>query len=164
MRSAENPADCTSRGLFPSALLEHPLWWSGPPWLIQDKSEWLTMEIEMDHLPSEEMRVTLSITTHDVSDMIQVKDYSSYTKLLRIVAWIKRFVDRCQHKGEEYKPYLTQPEIMNSEHFLFKASQATHFEIELQALQKRITLPKHSPLLPPFPFSHDEGLIRVGGR
>lgn len=27
---AENPADCASRGLFPSELLEHKLWWSGP--------------------------------------------------------------------------------------------------------------------------------------
>ena len=24
--SAENPADCTSRGMFPSEILEHQLW------------------------------------------------------------------------------------------------------------------------------------------
>ena len=27
----ENPADCASRGLFPSELLVHDLWWHGPP-------------------------------------------------------------------------------------------------------------------------------------
>ena len=27
----ENPADCASRGIFPLELLEHKLWWNGPP-------------------------------------------------------------------------------------------------------------------------------------
>ncbi len=30
VKGLENPADCGSRGLFPSELLEHDLWWSGP--------------------------------------------------------------------------------------------------------------------------------------
>ncbi len=29
----ENPADYASRGLFPSELLDHDLWWNGPAWL-----------------------------------------------------------------------------------------------------------------------------------
>jgi hypothetical protein len=28
----ENPANCASRGLFPSELLVHELWWNGPRW------------------------------------------------------------------------------------------------------------------------------------
>ena len=36
----ENPADCASRGLYPSELLDHSLWWKGPPWLYLDSSEW----------------------------------------------------------------------------------------------------------------------------
>lgn len=30
--SSENPADCASRGLLPSELLDHKLWWKGPTW------------------------------------------------------------------------------------------------------------------------------------
>ena len=28
----QNPADCVYRGLFPSELLKHEIWWDGPPW------------------------------------------------------------------------------------------------------------------------------------
>lgn len=31
--ASHNPADCATRTIFPSALLTHPLWWSGPHWL-----------------------------------------------------------------------------------------------------------------------------------
>ena len=33
---AENPTDCTSRGLMPSEILDHDLWWQGPDWLRRD--------------------------------------------------------------------------------------------------------------------------------
>ena len=38
--SADNPADCASRGLFLSELLEHKLWWNGPDWLKLPSSFW----------------------------------------------------------------------------------------------------------------------------
>ena len=31
----DNPADAGSRGMLPSELLEHELWWVGPSWLHQ---------------------------------------------------------------------------------------------------------------------------------
>ncbi|XP_015120520.1 uncharacterized protein LOC107043500 [Diachasma alloeum] len=36
----ENPADCASRGISPSQLADHQLWWSGPEWINQDPKEW----------------------------------------------------------------------------------------------------------------------------
>ena len=38
--SEHNPADCASRGLLPRELLNHHLWWAGPPWLIQPPDKW----------------------------------------------------------------------------------------------------------------------------
>ncbi|UYV82256.1 hypothetical protein LAZ67_21001470 [Cordylochernes scorpioides] len=31
--SKDNPADCASRGITPSELVDHSLWWRGPTWL-----------------------------------------------------------------------------------------------------------------------------------
>ena len=35
-----NPADCVSRGIFPSELINHHLWWHGPEWLSKPQNEW----------------------------------------------------------------------------------------------------------------------------
>ena len=34
----ENPADCASRGVMPSELIEHELWWNGPEWLSEEST------------------------------------------------------------------------------------------------------------------------------
>ena len=33
VNGTDNPTDCASKGLFPSELLNHVLWWNGPEWL-----------------------------------------------------------------------------------------------------------------------------------
>lgn len=35
-----NPVDCASRGLFPSELIDHPLWWTGPSFLRNTDDQW----------------------------------------------------------------------------------------------------------------------------
>jgi len=39
MHSSDNPADCTSRGLNPCDLIDHHLWWNGPPWLAKPRDK-----------------------------------------------------------------------------------------------------------------------------
>lgn len=38
--SADNPADCASRGINPDELENHLMWWKGPQWLSQNISDW----------------------------------------------------------------------------------------------------------------------------
>ncbi|XP_022172770.1 uncharacterized protein LOC111035451, partial [Myzus persicae] len=56
----ENPVDCASRGLFPSELLNHSLWWTGPSFLLNPPEKWpklLLTELEdYDGPPSNETR------------------------------------------------------------------------------------------------------------
>ena len=52
--SADNPADCASRGVLPSQLLEHELWWSGTHWLVLDPAQWPKREKTAVQPPAEE--------------------------------------------------------------------------------------------------------------
>ena len=40
VRTEHNPADCLPRGVMLSELINHPLWWKGPPWLELESSKW----------------------------------------------------------------------------------------------------------------------------
>ena len=40
VNGTENSVDCASRGLFPSELLGHELWWNGPRWLKLSSTGW----------------------------------------------------------------------------------------------------------------------------
>lgn len=53
VRSSSNPADCASRGLMPSELLQHALYWSGPDFLCCDESTWecLSTPLPVNQLP-----------------------------------------------------------------------------------------------------------------
>ncbi len=56
VKSADNPADCASRGILPSELLDHHLWWKGPPWLSLTPSCWPTRPCDISEDCPDELR------------------------------------------------------------------------------------------------------------
>ncbi|XP_043493624.1 uncharacterized protein LOC122518642 [Polistes fuscatus] len=94
-----NPADCASRGLIASQLIDHPLWWSGPPWLSQSPEFWPSSippspEEDLEERPG--ISLALSQPQPLVWDLVDLPQSSSFhrhlTKLLRITALIQRAV------------------------------------------------------------------------
>ena len=160
-----NPADCASRGLFPSELVQHSLWWDGPQWLKQSPADWPKQSpLPPSDLPEEEREVALHTTVADHSPVIPVDRYSSFDRLKRVTAWILRFVHNCQNHAEKKSSSLSVCELKAAERYWIKIVQNTHFLEEINSLKKQIPLRSSSPLLSLHPFVDSSGLLRVGGR
>ena len=165
----QNPADCASRGLFPSELLEHDLWWNGPEWLYLAPDEWPKQSHPMVSRVSEEEREMCLVTTFvpRKTAVLDIGKYSSFTKLKRVTAWLLRFVHNCRARKDNAKPeifFLAVREITAAECYWLSISQSVYFPAELKALKSHSAIPDTSCLMPLRPFLDSLGLIRVGGR
>ena len=165
----QNPADCASRGLFPSELLEHSLWWHGPEWLKLSSTEWPKLPLPSHTVSTDgekEICVITSVVVPETS-VLNVENYSSYTKLKRITAWIMRFAYNCRalkRNLNRKSSSLQVEELMSAERYLLLIAQQNHFSKEIKALKNNKDIPKSSCLLPLHPFVDSSMLLRVGGR
>ena len=81
VNGTDNPADCVSRGLFPSELLNHYLWWNGPEWLKLPSTDWPKLSTIPDVGPSnEEREVCIHTTLHQKTPLIPLDRFSDFTR------------------------------------------------------------------------------------
>ena len=164
VNTKDNPADVASRGMAPGELIDFLLWWNGPSWLLHPPDDWpiradLTLFKE---LPETRKPVYIVMVVKD--DIIQ--RYCSYNKLLRIVAWCRRFVFNCKNtqRNRSAESNLSLEEVESAERQLFKLSQLHYFQAEIRALGSTKDLPTATSIANQRPFLDDHGLLRVGGR
>ena len=166
----ENPADCASRGLFPSELLTHSLWWHGPPWLQQEPPHWPQQHDIPLAVPSEEEReICLATMAVPQCPIIPLKHYSTFTQFQRVTAWMFRFIkNRCllgtRRCERTTTAGLSVAELVSAEQYWILLSQIDHFPSEVSLLQAKQPLPNNSCLLSLHPFLDSDGILRVGGR
>ena len=166
----ENPADCASRGLFPTQLREHDLWWEGPHWLQQNLLMWPNLSPET--IPEEEKEMCHLTTTTIIEfkqPVIPIDRFSSYAHLRRITAWIYQFVNNaCVSASRRSTPnkchHLSVAELVVAENYWISVAQQELFPDELKSLRSDLPLSKDSILLPFRPFLDESRLLRVGGR
>ena len=95
-----NPADLPSRGCSPSQLVASN-WWLGPKWLTKSSHEWPDIKREVN-----EEEVSAEIKKSSMTHMINVDElnfkasefFSSYSKIVRFLAWMNRFLNNCRNK------------------------------------------------------------------
>ncbi|KAL6418585.1 hypothetical protein ACFW04_011987 [Cataglyphis niger] len=89
----ENLADCASRGISPSELVDHLLWWRGPPWLSEDRTSWLSSREGQptENMPEERVNVhAVAAPVPEVTEPEELTRFSSLNRLVRVTAWCRR--------------------------------------------------------------------------
>ena len=167
----QNPADCASRGLSARELLQHPLWWHGPPWLEKEplvrpaKPGRTNKDDETDeaHKPKSLQVVAALLPS---PDQIFETCSNSWTKIVRVLCWITRFISRARRKPTLSSEVLSVDEVNAADLTLQKRSQQRIFSQELRQLKASPPQPLHnkSSILALHPEIDKKGLLSVGGR
>ncbi|XP_029175258.1 uncharacterized protein LOC114943741 [Nylanderia fulva] len=170
--SQENPADCTSRGLSASELLSHPLWWTGPPWLQKHSTSWpihdasVPLSSDAIHKIAIETRQSAVLHVESVEEWDLVYKFSNWTKLVRVTAYVLRFVYLLKktRKFSCASPALNADELNDAETFWLNYVQKRSFDSEIDSLRKDKSISKKSSLRTFSPFLGEDALLRLGGR
>ena len=167
VESADNLADCSSRGLFPSELIRHELWWNSPDWLRSLPTQWPRQYVvpAVEVTTEERGNACLHIVTYGPTPLIPLDQSSSSLHLKRVTAWVLRFISNCRNRRSHNKSiYLTTDELRNSERYWALFTQEQAFQKEMEILREENSLPPSSRLFTLHPFIDSFSLLRVGGR
>lgn len=157
----DNPADCLSRGLTPAQLLEHPLWFNGPAFARLPVSEWPVHSFDpaavIDEIPEQKVNILVTAAAVPKTPLVFYElatRISSWSKLLRIVIYVLRFLRKLSRKFEV-------SQLDTAEKYVVKDLQKVHFDSELKKAEAGIKLPPAFLKLNAFV---KDGVFRVGGR
>ncbi|GFT83767.1 integrase catalytic domain-containing protein [Nephila pilipes] len=161
----QNPADHLSRGILPSKLSKLKNWWYGPDWLTQEPSLWPTEDLSSyEQLKTDNKAckpLTQSLYVETINPVIDITHYSSYTKLLRVTAWILHFLHNCRNE-QRFQFELTAEELQKAKDYWILNVQQQCFHVEMEALKNNRPLPTTSKIAQFNPFLKNNQ-IRLGG-
>ena len=91
--------------------------------------------------------------------------FSSYVRLLRVFAWIRRFCEKARKLNKvPFPDYLTVLELYSARNALFVVSQKFTYCHESLILMKNKQLSTSHPMGSLSPYLDSRGIMRVGGR
>lgn len=157
----ENPSDCLSRGMLPSQLVSHDLWWNGPTWLRCAPEEWPVRPFSPSNcgeLPEHKSTVMTVVSQVEQPILCELAHrISSWDKLLRIIAYVFKFI-RPKAKIE----LRSNQAMMIAERAMVHDVQSVHFKKDIKLI-KSDKMPSRK-LQNLSVFIDEEGILRVGGR
>ncbi|CAC5379121.1 unnamed protein product [Mytilus coruscus] len=142
----ENPADVATRGTLVQKLRNDHLWWHGPSWLKQDENTWekihdddaanqkVNDQFKSELRTSENQKESVfvsengqEITSNKMPYNIDIRRFSSYHKLIRVTAWIERFISKSRRISSNSEKYLSVNETREAEKKWIQSVQRKSF-------------------------------------
>lgn len=144
-------------------MQHNELWWHGRAWLSEGLNHWPNNIEEMLEGSIPERRQNVIIINHAANADEILNKYSSFTRLVRVIALCKSF----EHNATSKKPNrqirpITSLEFKQSTISPAKLVQASAFQQELHDFEQRNQISTKSKLVCLSPCLDEEGLI--GGR
>nr|XP_042910858.1 uncharacterized protein LOC107452376 [Parasteatoda tepidariorum] len=121
-----NPADLPSRGCSVEKLIKSR-WWEGPHWPRTPVGSWPSTEMRTNE---EEVRLEI----HNCSTLLLIENsedflyyFSTYTRIIRMMSWILRFIHNSRDKTNFRKGELSVKELDEAERVSIKRMQGEVF-------------------------------------
>ena len=182
----DNPADAPTRGLSLNNLKESQLWWEGPKFLLGNRNQWprkkefATAEydqFDQSELKKDQQKNVFAVRAPSLSSSrLNPANFSGWTRLIRVTAWVQRFIRVLREKASRTSidppsSELSPEELEAAEKFWVEQAQKDSFRDEVDQLQRAKTSGtrtqktcRRSAVKQLSPFLDDDGIIRVGGR
>ena len=174
IRSNLNPADEASRGIQGSELQDGCRWIRGPAFLTLNEGDWPTTTQVIPDIATNDPEVKKApiclATTRTEKDIDVIRtlweQQSSWHRLLKTIAWLRRFVQWCaagSKKSACNKGQLSAGEMEEARLTILRVMQLRHFPKEM-GTQKGGKPVTNGALYRLEPYLDCNGLLRVGGR
>ena len=172
----DNPADLLTRGLSATQLCSSVLWKQVPPWLTceskwptwssTDFSPTLTLAIsseEINHNAPERDSIPTEHRQPGIHRIIDIEKYSKLNHLLRVTAYVLRFIALLRKDKSDTSGPLTAKELNLAERIWTHSCQSTTFPEEIENLSSKTS--RRLPLIRQLRlFLDTDNSLRCGGR
>lgn len=167
IEGTDNPADCASRGIGPEELERHALWWNGPKCLKENRTTW-SQELAIPTATLElksSVKKSCFVILQEQGLEKYIKEYSSFKKLIRMVALQMRFIHNLRPLNTKImNKTISTEELQQAQKRLIRLCQEKDFPQEVHHLKEKRPINTKSGILSLNPFLDNEGTLRVGGR
>ncbi|XP_064479081.1 uncharacterized protein LOC135392294 [Ornithodoros turicata] len=144
-------------------------WFEGPPWLSKSEEFWpISTENgcgDLSHIEEERKRGAI-LTTYvqaTVPALLDLGRYGDYQRIIRITAWILRFIENSRATSKVTGP-LTAMEVEKAEIFWIRRAQNESYPEEFLALRQRREIAQGSKIARLRPHLDERDVMRLSGR
>lgn len=165
--TAENPADIGTRDGDPPDMTPNGRWYRGPAFITGPEADW-PKERAKKAAPDDDLEVRAKYVGHTVrqDDYLRTLErHSSWRKLIRTTAWIRRFAQRCRRDPQAATgDTLVAAELDAAERVWIVRSQEETFASDMARLLAGKPLEGNSRLKGLDPTFDSDGIMRMGTR